>query len=418
MNDDNRIYWWIPFGLNFILYGVCCLMIVKRKTFTIISLRSPTLYLITILGNFFMSLVLILYKIIGPNFFTSFYYLFRMLMIVSFILRYERIILCCGINKNDAADIQQFYTRRYLYIEKYYVRILMVLFALFLVITIVFILTKLDYFEAFFTQNNNENNKHYIIKIYIWVVWSFIEQIILVTYLFRTYDIISPRQFVKFELYSFLIICFLYSSFSFWFAFINNNIENDSELVLVSLASHYIYLLLNGYLPVIMSFTTKTLVTYHFTFKLMNNLYLFLTNETCYSQFNNYLISKEDNGSFYLKLYTHIMKYKLDFVLNINNELIFNSAIQLNNTFFENEENARLIEPDIVYKIKKECKLLTNNTYNRNLFDEALQYAYNELTRRFNEFKKSREYNELRAKITLSSYIRCKMCNIGLINKF
>jgi len=418
MNEDNRIYWWIPFGLNFILYGVCCLMIVKRKTFTIISLRSPTLYLITILGNFFMSLVLILYRIIGPNFFTSFYYLFRVLMIVSIILRYERIILCCGINKNDAVDIQQFYSRRYLYIEKYYVRILMVLFTLFLVITIIFIVAKLDYFEPFFTQNNNENNKHYIIKIYIWVIWSFIEQIILVTYLFRTYDIISPRQFVKFELYSFLMVCFLYSSFTFWFSFIKNNKKNDSELVMVSLASNYIYLLLNGYLPVIMSFTPKTLVTYHFTFKLMNNLYLFLTNETCYSQFNNYLISKKDNGSFYLKLYTHIMKYKLDFVLNANNEQIFNSAIQLYNTFFENEENERFIEPEIVYKIKKECKSLTNNTYNSNLFDEALKYAYDELTRRFNEFKNSREYNELQAKITLTSYIRCKMCNIGLINKF
>jgi hypothetical protein len=408
----GEIYWYIVLVVNFLIYGICCFMILKRKQFTIISVRSPTLFLITILANFFMSLVLILSKIIGLNFFSSFYFLFRMVMIVSMLLRYERIIICCGIYKNDAVDLQLFYTKRYMYLEKFYIRILVFIFAIFLLITIINIIIGTGFCEAFLTTDNNEIK---ISKLYIWVIWSFLEQMVIATYLFRTYDIISPKQFVKFELYSFLIIWFVYNNFVLMFTFIRNEVD-DIALIIISLGVLYISLILSGYLPVIMSYTSNTLVTYHFTFKLMNNLYLFLTNETCYKSFNNYLISKKDNGSYLLKLYTHIMKYKLDFVLNVSDEQHYSSAVVLNNTFFEKDNN--IIDLVVFNKVKNECKILNNNRFDKNQFDVALQYCFDELNKRFNEFKKSREYSELFAKITLTSYIRCKMCNVGLINKF
>ena len=56
--EGNEVYWWIPFGINFILYGSCCSLIIKRKNLSMISVRSPTLLLSTILGNFLMSLVI------------------------------------------------------------------------------------------------------------------------------------------------------------------------------------------------------------------------------------------------------------------------------------------------------------------------------------------------------------------------
>ena len=173
-------------------------------------------------------------------------------------------------------------------------------------------------------------------------------------------------------------------------------------------------------LPIIMSFTPKTLVTYHFTPKLLNNLYLFLTDEICYKTFNNYLCAKKDNGPILLKLYTYIMRYKLTFVLNQKNlELGFMQAVEINNTFFENESNAnKLNNEEVVIKVKAECNILNNHNFTKNMFDEALKYVFNELNNRFLEFKSSREYNELQAKIILSSYIRCKMTNTGLINKF
>ena len=256
------------------------------------------------------------------------------------------------------------------------------------------------------------------------------EEFILLTYLFRIYDIISPKQFVKFELYSYLIVWVVYNNFSLIFYFWIKDSNKKATMDIVSLAVLYACLILDGIMPVVMSFiVSKTLLNYHFTFKLMNNLYLFLTDETCYNSFNNYLINKYKEakinkeidgkyGAFYLKLYTHIMKYKLDFVLNKDAEQLFNEAVLIYNTFFLDDSNAIKLDPIVVRKVKAECNILNSRNYNNNLFDEALSYIYAELTKLFGEFVKSREYSELYAEITLSSYIRCKMYNTGLINKF
>ena len=434
--SENNVYWWIPFGFNFILYGGCCVLILKRKNISMISVRSPTLLLSTILGNFLMSLVLILSQIIEIKkdnesgiFISSFYYLFRLMMIVSIFLRNERIILCCGINTNDTADMKQFYDKRYLFIEKFYVRILAGFLAVFFIGTIVLLIMEKPYLEIFYIVREQDIN---LVKTWIWIIWNFLEEFILLTYLFRIYDIISPKQFVKFELYSYLIIWVVYNNFSVLFYLLqnNNNKETITTLNIISLAVLYACLILDGIMPVVMSFiTSKTLLNYHFTFKLMNNLYLFLTDETCYKSFNNYLINKYNEskinkdvngkyGYFYLKLYTHIMKYKLDFVLNKDGEQLFNEAVLIYNTFFLDDRNAIKLDPIVVRKVKAECNILNSRNYNNSLFDEALSYIFTELNKLFGEFTKSREYSELYAEITLSSYIRCKMYNTGLINKF
>jgi len=424
----NEVYWWIPFGINFILYGACCFLILKRKNISMISVRSPTLLLSTIFGNFLMSLVIILSQITDSKIISNFYYLFRLMMVVSIFLRNERIILCCGINTNDTADMKQFYDKRYLYIEKHYARILIGSFAVFLIATIVIIAMQKPYLEIFYIVRDNGN----IEKIWIWIIWNFLEEFIILTYLFRIYDIISPKQFVKFELYSYLIVWVIYNNFSLLFYFFAGEDDDDikTTLNIISLAVLYICLILEGIMPLSMSFiSSKALLNYHFTFKLMNNLYLFLTNETCYNSFNNFLINKnkesklnkekENNGYFYLKLYTHIMKYKLDFLLNKDPEQLFNEAVILYNTFFLEDKNAfKLENPIVVRKVKAECNILNSRNYNNNLFDEALSYIFDELTKLFNEFTKTREYSELYAEITLSSYIRCKMYNTGLINKY
>ena len=425
----SEVYWWIPFGINFILYGVCCFLIIKRKNISMISVRSPTLLLSTIFGNFLMSLVIILPQITDDNnkIISNFYYLFRLMMVISIFLRNERIILCCGINTNDTADMKQFYDKRYLYIEKHYVRILLGFIVVFLIGTIVIIAIGKPYLEIFYIEREEDINA---VKQWIWVIWNFLEEFIILTYLFRIYDIISPRQFVKFELYSYLIVWVIYNNFSILYYFKASKDEKKATLDIISLSVLYICLILDGIMPVAMSFiTSKALLNYHFTFKLMNNLYLFLTNEECYKSFNNYLLNKnnelklknekENNGYFYLKLYTHIMKYKLDFLLNKDPEQLFNEAVILYNTFFLDDTNALKLEnPVVVRKVKAECNILNSRNYNKNLFDGALSYIFEELTKLFNEFTKTREYSELYAEITLTSYIRCKMYNTGLINKY
>lgn len=411
---DDDLYWLILLILDFILYGGCCFMILKRKNFTVISIRSPKLLLLTILGNFFMSLVLIIDLLFGQSFFSSFFYFFRILMIVSMLLRYERIIFVCGIKRNDAVDRQLFFTKRHLYLEKFYMRILIIVSSIFLLITIIVAIIKLELFRAFFINDDEIKG-----KMYISVIWYFIELIALITYLFRTFQIISPKQFVKFELYTFLIIWVIYNNLILILRFSTDESKKINQaLIIISKFFFYIILFLNGYLPIILSFISRSFVQYHFTFKTMNNLYLFLTDETCYECFNNYLLSRPDNGSYLLKLYTHIMKYKLDFFFNYSNEQRFNAAVVINNTFFENE-NEDKIDIDVFNRVRSECKaLLDNHRYDKNQFDVALKYCYDELNIKFNDFKTSRQFNELYASILLTSYVKCKMCNIGMINKY
>ena len=167
-----------------------------------------------------------------------------------------------------------------------------------------------------------------------------------------------------------------------------------------------------------MSFCSTVNISYNFTPKLINNLYLFLTNEECYKSFNQYLILKGNNGNFYLKLYTHIMKYKLDLALNINNNQGFNEANIIFNTYFNSENYSEQIPHEILLKVRDKCQVLRTHSFNSNIFDDGLQYAFNELNKNFAEFRNSKEFKDLVEEINLYSFIQCKMCNIGLINKF
>ena len=52
------------------------------------------------------------------------------------------------------------------------------------------------------------------------------------------------------------------------------------------------------------------------------------------------------------------------------------------------------------------------------MFDDALIYSYECLEKVFRKYKKSEIYQILIDNLNLDSYIQCKMCNTGLINKF
>ena len=435
---DNAIFWWILFCLNFILYGLCCILIIKRKNYTSISIRSPTLLLCNILGNFFMNNTIVLYNILNLNIISSFYYLFRLMMILSMILTYERILICCRIDRIDKEEVEidkrLLFEKKYLFQEKFYVWLLLVVLLLFIIAMAIIKIIHIDGVEMFYTFNfiyNSEENEINVDDIYKsqmlgWVIWNFIEQFVMVTYIYRTvFKFIKEK--IKTELLLFFIIWYIYSticSFFDYYTRFNSNINQDTVNLIIRILSlfiNYICLFINGYLPIISSYQYKTAISYHFSPKLMNNLYLFLTNEECYEVFSNYLL-KTNNGKglFYLKLYTHIMKYKLSFVLNIDKNQIFNDANQIYNIYFANNNNLyeNQIDQVTLKKVRADCQALENNTYTKELFDGALQFVFNELKEIFNSFRKSMEYKNLYNKIRLESYIQCKMCNTGLIQQY
>ena len=105
-----EIIWIILLIINFLLYGACCFGVLKRKTFTSISIRSPRLLILNNIGNFFMTLIIILTAALegdGKKICSLFYYLTNFLVIIPFCLRFRRIANCCEIKINERFEIQE-----------------------------------------------------------------------------------------------------------------------------------------------------------------------------------------------------------------------------------------------------------------------------------------------------------------------
>ena len=435
--ENTVIGWWIFFVFNLIIYGLTCFMTIKRKTYTSISIRSPTLSIITILGNFFLGEIIILYKIFNINAFSPFYFFFRTMMIISLILRYERILKCCNTYKNSEREDEKYFTKkRYLYQEKYYFKILMICLIILAVLMLILFFINMENVGVFFRFNlifnfeeikdPNAINNIYKMNTALWVCWNFLEHGLLISYIFRTFSQ-NIKEKIKLEILISFIILYIYSLICS-FANINykeyslNKLSNlNIFLTIFSLLINFCLLFFQGILPIILSYNYGTSILYHFSPKLMGNLYLFLTNEECYNSFYNFL-KKSNNirGLFYLKLYTYIMKYKLNFAVNINNEIeARNDLNEIYNLYFSEENNSGInnfMDQTIVNKIRKEYHESENRIIPE-IFDHALQFVFSELGKAFDLFHKNTEYSDLYRKLREYSYIHCKMCNTGLINQ-
>ena len=413
----SNIVWIIIIIVNVIIYGLCGFLIIKKKSLTAISIRSPTLILGSILSNLIMSLALILPKLVDSSFITIFYYIFRLMMTISIFLRFERILACFRYNKdkfNTNENMEKFANKRYLLQEKFYVKIFIGAFLGIFLIILILQLLKVRCFELF-SYSYNKNMNDFKSQMFIWTILNFLENAAFMTYIFRLYEK-RLRFILKKELYLLFAILFIYSNFVCLYNIFEN--YNDELFTLVSLSTLYILLLLNGFLPVFASFWYKNILNYQITPKLMNNLYLFLTNKKCYRKFYNYLMKAGDNSIYMLKLSTHIMKYKLDLAIKKNKEQGLREAKDIYYKYFENEGYLLYVTQDIIIKIQNKCEILRNNNYKEDLFDDGLEYAYNQLTVKFGEFIKSEDFKELNDDIELDSIVQCKMQNTGLINKF
>ena len=413
----SNIVWIIIIIVNVIIYGLCGFLIIKKKSLTAISIRSPTLILGSILSNLIMSLALILPKLVDSSFITIFYYIFRLMMTISIFLRFERILACFRYNKdkfNTNENMEKFANKRYLLQEKFYVKIFIGVFVVIFIIILILELLKVRCFELF-SCSYNKNMNDFKSQMFIWTILNFMENAAFMTYIFRLYEK-RLRFILKKELYLLFAILFIYSNFVCLYNIFEN--YNDELFTLVSLSTLYILLLLNGFLPVFASFWYKNILNYQITPKLMNNLYLFLTNKKCYRKFYNYLMKAGDNSIYMLKLYTHIMKYKLDLAIKKNKEQGLREAKDIYYKYFENEGYLLYVTQDIIIKIQNKCEILRSNNYKEDLFDDGLEYAYNQLTVKFGEFIKSEDFKELNDDIELDSIVQCKMQNTGLINKF
>ena len=412
------LIWIILLIFNILLYGACCFVIFRRKAFTCISIRSPTLLILNIIGNLLMTIIIILTKSLENNdkkICSFFYYITNFLIFIPFCLRFRRIIKCCEIKVDERLELQELYSKKYKFEEKYHIKIMLIIFCILTVILILsnVLITRSEAITAKFLYVPDDLKLEDANPL-IWCAINFLEIIILLRY---TYDIFinQLKQKLRFEIVSSFCIWFIYSDIITVFDVISS-IDNDIYIY-ISLGVCYLFLIINAFLPIIISYSYRYSTSYSFTPKLTNNLYLFLSNETCYNQFKIYLIQKYQNLLGLLKLYVGIMYYKLGFKLKINNDQGFIEAMDLRDEFFEENNIAHLPE-NILEVVRQECKSLDNNNFQESLFDEALKYCFTKLGQIFNEFKKTEEFKELYKNLFLTTYIQCKMCNVGLINKF
>lgn len=174
-DGSNKIVWIIIIIINVIIYGVCCFLILRRKNFTAISIRSPTLLLSSIVSNFIMNLVIILHKIVNSNFISIFYYIFRLMLTFSFFLKFERILICFRYNKdkfNTNENMEKFADKRYLLQEKFYVKIFIGFFGVIFLSILIIELIGVVCFELFY-GSFNINMDNYRAQMYFWIILNF-----------------------------------------------------------------------------------------------------------------------------------------------------------------------------------------------------------------------------------------------------
>ena len=389
-----QIHTIVHLSLNTIIYGFICIMILKKKEFTPISIRSSILLLSNNFLSFLATTSIIFHNDNDLNeYYNTFFllfFIFQSSMMVSFFLRSQKVIECCRIRLDEKNDVQRFYKKRYLFQEPFYVKILFIsMIGLSLIWTLIIKILKYD-------------------RDYIFTIFIFIELLILVTY---SYKIL--KSYVG-EAIHLEIILFLFSWFISWNlgSFFSNNI------ILILFVSMYSSLIINGFIPLYMIKKNQKSFAFKYNSKLMNNLYLFLLNEETYHVFLKYIKTFNKKEISYLVIYTEIMKYKYDFDLEEDNETLINEAQNIFNTYFSNETYKDKFSDNVLSTIRERGNNLIEVENKKDMFDEVLIVCYEELLRIFEEFKKSTHFQILGDKIHFNDYIHCKMSNIGMINRY
>ena len=389
-----QIHTIVHLSINTIIYGFICIMILKKKEFTPISIRSSILLLSNNFLSFLATTSIIFHNDNDLNeYYNTFFllfFIFQSSMMVSFFLRSQKVIECCRIRLDEKNDVQRFYKKRYLFQEPFYVKILFIsMIGLSLIWTLIIKILKYD-------------------RDYIFTIFIFIELLILVTY---SYKIL--KSYVG-EAIHLEIILFLFSWFISWNlgSFFSNNI------ILILFVSMYSSLIINGFIPLYMIKKNQKSFAFKYNSKLMNNLYLFLLNEETYHVFLKYIKTFNKKEISYLVIYTEIMKYKYDFDLEEDNETLINEAQYIFNTYFSNETYKDKFSDNVLSTIRERGNNLNEVENKKDMFDEVLIVCYEELLRIFEEFKKSTHFQILGDKIHFNDYIHCKMSNIGMINRY
>ncbi len=378
--------------INSLIYLILHLMIKKRKKYTSIAIRSPSILLFNNFFAFILTTILIFYKSDIIFIIQLIILQAQILIMISYFLICHRINISSKLNKDERNDIELFYNKNYLYQENYYIKILFyfsIIFTIFHIAIYVF-----NYFKIF----PFEDYTNYYLKFLI-----FSELLCLITY---TNSILN-EELLKFQIISLILI---------WTIYLNLHKNNDYLGYFFILI--YCNTFLTSVIPILMTYLCKSNITFQFNLKLMNDLYLFLLDEECYKMFSNYINLNYSNNFIYLKIYTHIMKFKFLYDLENDQSKINNETRIIFELYFERNDYKIKFNDEIFENIRKKYNNLKNMNPSKDFFDDALKFCFIELGKMFEEVRKSYEYQLLSDSIHSFSYIHCKMSTVEMINKY
>ena len=327
------------------------------------------------------------------------------IIILNFIMQFKFIELTSTLNSKGKA--LKFYNKRYIFNEKFRVKIL-VLFVMLLSLGLVFYSVKnggevavaFHLMTHIFVRLNStqeaeaKEKYHHLIKqsYTIFTYLSFFESLFYITYIYKIYFSTLKRQ-IKRIYFMLLLSLLLYFPLVFWLGSYNKETYNNSVFgeILFNIFN-YLQLIFYVLFPLRLSFKDKVKISKSFNPKLVSNLYLFLSDEICYYSFLNYL-SPNEIDMYFLASYTNIMKFKYKFSIEAEYGVVLREAKNLYEFFFKNKKNTSVFSEEFMEKIMKSCdKLLNNDQCSYEMYDEILVSSFEFLQAKFDVYKRSRYY--------------------------
>ena len=429
LNLNNYVEMAISF-CSFILFILFFFSIKRNSENIFFSMRSSNLMQITNL-SIFMSILLyslsdILYETVEDNnasFILTLYFIFQLIVFMSLILRYHRLYISCKTNslgKDDLLQFRFFEAKSYHY-EYFYVRFMFV----FILITIAsselyFFLSdknKIMYNYELLNDNeyNNDTNKVPDENYFFWIILSFIETFIFITYSFliiKTH--LSPKVNISYEIILVSFVNYLYF-LSIGLSFINIEFINKNILIFIPLLYNLLLYFVSIGLPFLWGRFNETVINYDLPGELASSLYLFLTKERCFDLFHNYLYKnclEREKAIFYLDMLINIFKYRLLIFNNQDNFLIVQEMNKIEREYLRNNHN--YFAQNLVKQMKDACEE-NREAPKINLFDPITNVIYDYLDGEFQKYIKTDEFDTLKNDLMQETYVRCKLANYGLI---
>lgn len=416
-------------SFSFILFLLFFLTIRKNNENIFFSMRSTNLMQITNLSIFlsilFYSLSDILYDDMNDNisYIKCFYFIFQIIVFMSLLLRYHRLYISCKTNslgKDDLLQFKFFEAKSYHY-EYFYIRFM----AIFILITL--ISSALYYYlsgknnimfsyELILSKDNIQNQDKYEINYYFWIIFSFIQTFIFITYsllIVKTH--LSPKVNISQE-----IIFIAFTNYLYFLSIGLSFIKFDSIVKILYffplLYNLLIYFFSIG-LPFLWGRYNETIINYDLPGELASSLYLFLTKERCFDLFYNFLYNQgidRDKGTFFLDMLINIFKYRMLIFNEQENYLIVQEMSNIERVYLRKNQINNYIDPNLVKQMRDACNDNRDNP-KMNLFDPITNVIYDYLDGEFQRFTKTNEFDSLKNDLIHETYVRCKLANYGLI---